>query len=55
MTLVERNFILKKGERTVGVEANPELNDIVELLKRALEKIPTHGGLDKDKNVRGSN
>ena len=37
----ERNFTIKKGERTISVENDPQFNDLNALLQKFAEKIPS--------------
>ncbi|MGD0191592.1 MAG: hypothetical protein ABSD74_12695 [Rhizomicrobium sp.] len=40
MCSVERNFVLRKGERTVGVEGDIKYNDLTAFLKEMLDRLP---------------
>jgi hypothetical protein len=44
MTHVERNFVLKKNEHTVGVEADTKYNDLVVIVRDLIAKFPTISG-----------
>lgn len=41
LSATERNFILKKNERTVGIETRSDHNDLVELLKKIAAMAPS--------------